>query len=101
MCSQQSATTTPTMRFLKLIALDPRVKGGFVSPARDHQDLILSVGSKNLHRDEAWELLNESLPVREPLDDVVGHPLLYRQPVNDGDHTQPLLRYGRKGQPRD
>src|SRR5215207_3030490 len=78
------------MGFLERIAPDPRVKGVSVSPARDYQDLVPRLGAQNLHRDEAWKPLHVPPAVREPLDDLLGHPIFHRQTINDSDHIEPL-----------
>src|SRR5918998_6086853 len=83
MSAQQSATITPTMRFLELIAMNPRVKGLSIAPTCNHDDLILTYGAKDLQRDEARELLYETPTIREALDYLVGHPLFHRQSIND------------------
>jgi hypothetical protein len=77
------------MSHLELIAMDPGVKGVFVPPACDHQDLVRVVRAQNLHRDKSWKILYESLTVGEPLYDLIDHPLFDRQTVDDSDHMEP------------
>jgi hypothetical protein len=66
------------MGFLKGIAMNPRVEGGFVLPTGDHHDLVCFLRSQNFHRDEARKILHESSAIRESLYYVVGHPLFHR-----------------------
>src|SRR5215210_2110257 len=83
---QQVTTAALCVRLSELLAVDPGIEIVPALPARDHQHLVRSFRAQNLHREEAWKPLYVPPAVREPLDDLIGHPLLHRQTIEDSDH---------------
>ena len=95
MPSQQPATTSPAVRHLERINGNPRVKVGFVSPARDHHYLIRSLGAQDLYGDEAGEILYVPAACGETVYDLVCRAFFHGEAVEDRDHSYVQTLSGR------
>jgi hypothetical protein len=73
-----SRCPAPAMDLREFIATDPGVEGFFVSPTRDHHNLVCAFGAQNLHIEEAWKLVHEPPAAGESLDYLIGHAFFHR-----------------------
>jgi hypothetical protein len=75
------------MRSGESIALNPRLEGFSISPARNDEHLVLRVGLEDLHGDEPWKPLYVSTAFREAANDLIGGSYSDGQAVEDRDHS--------------
>jgi hypothetical protein len=75
------------MRFGERIAVNPRLEGFPIPPARNDEHLVLSIRLEDLHGDEPWEPLYVAAAFGESVHDLIGGSFFDGQAVEDRDHS--------------